>query len=140
MNSSVTGVEEITPEQCSLSLTTSLKLFITQMHDRGFGPIKYTRSTKEGYTLLPWKIDRDNQCDAKRRPAWSHCSKSTGWRLANWNELHAKSPPPSRSQGHNFRIGLIAIDEAHFIFDWATFRSKYSLVECEIFQMFPYIT
>ena len=32
-------VEEITPEQSSLSLTTSLKLFITQMHDRGFGLI-----------------------------------------------------------------------------------------------------
>ena len=28
----VTGVEEITPEQSSLSLTTSLKLFITQMY------------------------------------------------------------------------------------------------------------
>ena len=36
---SVTGVEEITPEQSSLSLTTSLKLFITQMHGRGFGLI-----------------------------------------------------------------------------------------------------
>ena len=35
----VTGVEEITPEQSSLSLTTSLKLFITQMHDYGFGLI-----------------------------------------------------------------------------------------------------
>ena len=35
----VTGVEEITPEQSSLSLTTSLKLFITQMHDRSFGLI-----------------------------------------------------------------------------------------------------
>ena len=33
------GVEEITPEQSSLSLTTSLKLFITQMHDRSFGLI-----------------------------------------------------------------------------------------------------
>ena len=32
VNSSVTGVEEITPEQSALSLTTSLKLFITQMH------------------------------------------------------------------------------------------------------------
>ena len=30
-NSSVTGVEEITPEQSSLPLTTSLRLFITQM-------------------------------------------------------------------------------------------------------------
>ena len=39
VNNSVTGVEEITPEQSSLSLTTSLKLFITQMHDRGFGLI-----------------------------------------------------------------------------------------------------
>ena len=39
MNSSVTGVEEITPEQFSLSLTTSLRLFITQMHDHGFGLI-----------------------------------------------------------------------------------------------------
>ena len=32
-------VEEITPKQSSLSLTTSLKLFITQMHDRSFGLI-----------------------------------------------------------------------------------------------------
>ena len=39
MNNSVTGVEEITPKQSSLSLTTSLKLFITQMHDRSFGLI-----------------------------------------------------------------------------------------------------
>ena len=30
VNKFVTGVEEITPEQSSLSLTTSLKLFITQ--------------------------------------------------------------------------------------------------------------
>ena len=30
VNESVTGVEEITPEQSSLSLITSLKLFITQ--------------------------------------------------------------------------------------------------------------
>ena len=36
---SVTGVEEITPEQSSLSLTTSFKLFITQMHDCGFSLI-----------------------------------------------------------------------------------------------------
>ena len=39
----VTGVEcveEITPEQSSLSLTTSLKLLITQMYDRGFGLIE----------------------------------------------------------------------------------------------------
>ena len=35
----VTGVEEITPELSSLSLTTSLKLFITQIHDCGFGLI-----------------------------------------------------------------------------------------------------
>ena len=35
----VTEVVEITPEQSSLSLTTSLKLFITQMHDCGFGLI-----------------------------------------------------------------------------------------------------
>ena len=35
----VTQVEEITPEQSSLSLTTSLKLFITQIHDRGFSLI-----------------------------------------------------------------------------------------------------
>ena len=40
VNSSVTGVEEITPEWSSLSLTTSLKLFITQMHDCGFGLIE----------------------------------------------------------------------------------------------------
>ena len=38
-NCQVNGVEEITPEQSSLSLTTSLKLSITQMHDRGFGLI-----------------------------------------------------------------------------------------------------
>ena len=45
----ITGVEEITPEQSSLSLTTSLKLFITQMHDRGFdliGLVRCMRSTK----------------------------------------------------------------------------------------------
>ena len=35
----VTGVEEITPEQSSPSLTTSLKLCITQMNDRSFGLI-----------------------------------------------------------------------------------------------------
>ena len=34
------------------------------------------------------------------------------------------------------RIELIAIDEAHLIFDWATFRSKYSLVE-SIKEDFP---
>ena len=39
LNNAVTGVEEITPKQSSLSLTTSLKLFITQMHDCGFGLI-----------------------------------------------------------------------------------------------------
>ena len=37
VNSSVT--KEITPEQSPLSLTTSLKFFITQMHDCGFGLI-----------------------------------------------------------------------------------------------------
>ena len=40
VNNTVTGVEEITPEQSSLSLTTSLKLSITQMNDRGFGLIE----------------------------------------------------------------------------------------------------
>ena len=40
VNNSVTGVEEITPEQSSLSLTTSLKLALHySMHDRGFGLI-----------------------------------------------------------------------------------------------------
>ena len=45
----VTGVEEITPELSSLSLSTFLKLFITQMHDRGFGlmgPRQVHTSTK----------------------------------------------------------------------------------------------
>ena len=45
----------------------------------------------EGHTHLPWKIDRH---DAKRRPTRSHCSKGTGWRLANWSEL----PRPRRHQ------------------------------------------
>ena len=43
----------------------------------------YQRAPK-GHTHLPWKIDWH---DAKRRPARSHCSKRTGWRLANWSEL-----------------------------------------------------
>ena len=38
-HSVVTGVEEITPVQSSLTFTTLLKLFITQMHDRDFGLI-----------------------------------------------------------------------------------------------------
>ena len=36
------------------------------------------------------------------------------------------------------RIGLIAIDEAHLIFDWQTFRSKYARIE-SIKQDFPSI-
>ena len=43
----VTGVEERTPEQSSLSLTTSLKLFIIQMHDRGFSLIGHRQVQAE---------------------------------------------------------------------------------------------
>ena len=40
VNNSVTGVQEITPELSSLSSIPSLKLFVTQMHDHGFGLIR----------------------------------------------------------------------------------------------------
>ena len=51
--------------------------------------------------------------------------------LFNGNKLHQLQMLSS-----NGRIGLIATDEAHLIFDWATFRSKYSLVE-SIKEDFP---
>ena len=54
----------------------------------------YIAGPPEGHTHLSWKIDRDDRYNTKRRPARSHCSKETGWRLANWSEL-PKTPPPS---------------------------------------------
>ena len=91
---SVTGVEEITPEQSSLSLNTSLKLFITQMHSTKVKPripkykeASYIAGSPEDHTHQPWKIERDDRRDARRRPARSHCSIGTGRRLANWSEL-----------------------------------------------------
>ena len=53
--------------------------------------------------------------------------------LFNGNKLHQVQMLSSKG-----RIGLIAIDEAHLVFDWATFRSKYSLVE-SIKEDFPNI-
>ena len=54
----------------------------------------YIAEPPEGHTHQPWKIDRDDRRDARRRPAWSYCSIGTGRRLANWSEL-PKTPPPS---------------------------------------------
>ena len=74
----VTGVEEITPEQSSLSLTTSLKLFITQMH-----------TCKTIYTLVQhgmWRQAYPRNTDATCTVRWQ-----TWWRRSLGSSLQLAS-------------------------------------------------
>ena len=112
---------EITPEQSSLSLTTSLRLFITQMHDRGFGLIgphqvhaEYKMHTCRTINTLVqhgvWRQAYPRNTDATCTVRWQ-----TWWRRGLGMQLTPVSQSPTVPFEQWDRAGL-----RYDRFDWSS--------------------
>ena len=101
-------VEEITPEQSSVSLTTSLKLFITQMHNRIFGLIgprqvhaEYKMHTcRTIYTSTTWRVTSSVPTQYRRYMYSSVANLMAVGSLAVWDlflstYVHLTIPSPT---------------------------------------------